>query len=102
MLKTKENLVDDDEDDDELVPDTKFRRIISMSKETQDRRDRDPRLAEIGWPVKVKYPGSGPKAPGFRFRSHIKRFQNNLLELALEKRDRLFGKLDAEGDTAAE
>jgi len=81
----------------EMVPDTELRKIYSISKSTQDRRDNDPEWAAIGWPVKVKLdPNANNKTPGFRFRSQIETFNKNVLAIALKKREQLFDKLAAE------
>jgi hypothetical protein len=67
---------------DELVPDPQVAREFSVTAMTLWRWDRDPELAELGWPEKIKI-----RNRNFRFRSRLERFKSNILARALADRE---------------
>jgi hypothetical protein len=66
---------------DELVPDRQVRREVGVSDMTIWRWDRDPKMAELGWPPPVRI-----RKRKFRPRKQLETFKGNLLRRALETR----------------
>jgi len=67
---------------DELVPDRQVRREVGgVSDMTIWRWDRDPKMAELGWPPAVKI-----RKRKFRPRKQLEAFKANLLREAVETR----------------
>jgi hypothetical protein len=63
---------------DELVPDPQVRREFGgISEMTTGRWDRDPKMAELGWPPPVKI-----RTRKFRPRKQLEAFKANLLRQA--------------------
>ena len=67
-----------------LIPDPEVFRELSITAMTAWRWDRDPRMAELGWPVPI-YRGRYK----FRDSKQYKKFKTNLLRQAIAKRDAL-------------
>ena len=68
---------------DQFVPDSQVRAELSISPMTMWRMDRDPRLAELGWPPPMR-----PMANGYKYRSRLalEKFKQNMLQRALAAR----------------
>lgn len=58
----------------EFVPDAKVRREFNVSRMTISRWDKDPAMADLGWPSAVDINGRK-----YRVRSGIESFKKNLL-----------------------
>lgn len=67
-----------------LIPDPEIRRDLRITKMTTHRWDRDPRMAELGWPPPI-YRGR------FKFRdaTQYARFRAKLAREAIARRDTL-------------
>jgi hypothetical protein len=70
-----------------LIPDPKVFRDLSITAMTGWRWDRDPRMAELGWPPPI-YRGRYK----FRDANQIQKFKSNLLQQAIKRH----GALDQE------
>jgi hypothetical protein len=79
------NAADDpDSPFDTLVPDPQVRRELgNISEMTTNRWDRDPRMAEMGWPPKIKI-----RERNFRGRRLFEAFKHELAIRALHDRAR--------------
>jgi hypothetical protein len=73
---------DADEKPDELVPDSEVSRELGdLSKMTLYRWDRDPEMAELGWPPRIEV-----RKRNYRFRKQLEKFKKALLRRAIEQR----------------
>jgi hypothetical protein len=68
-----------------LIPDPEVFRDLSISPMTGWRWDRDPRMAELGWPLPI-YRGRYK----FRDSKQYAKFKENLVQAAIAKRAALF------------
>lgn len=64
-----------------LVPDPQVCKEFHVTSMTIWRWDRDPRMAELGWPPKVPIKGRN-----YRHRSKLEAFKVNLLQRAVAER----------------
>jgi len=67
---------------DSFVPDPVALKELAITDMTAWRRDHDPRMAALGWPVKVNIGGRN-----FRSRKQLEAFKENMMRRALAKRD---------------
>jgi len=86
---------------DAWIPDSVLIAELDISPSQKDRFDRDPKMAALGWPPKMKF-GSpegepDPKAHNFRSRRQTEIFKRNVLDLAIKHRTALFEKLFGKG-----
>jgi hypothetical protein len=66
---------------DELVPDPKVSREFGVSAMTLWRWDRDPQLAQLGWPAPIEI-----RRRKFRSRKQLESFKAKMLRNALKER----------------
>jgi hypothetical protein len=67
---------------DSLVPDTEVQKELGTNEMGMWRRDHDPRMAELGWPLKIKI-----GRLNYRQRSAIEAFKANVVRRAFTDRE---------------
>ena len=81
MTKRKRPLPPLDPNVDKLVPDNMVRAELAISTMGAWRWDRDPKMAELGWPPCIRI---GPRK--YRSRQALERFKQNLVRRAIAER----------------
>jgi hypothetical protein len=80
MLNTTTTTLPDDAPD-QFVPDPVVWKEFGVCSMTGDRWDKDPRMAELGWPPPIRI-----KSRKFRSRRMLEKFKNALLSAAIAAR----------------
>jgi|HubBroStandDraft_6_1064221.scaffolds.fasta_scaffold2332601_1 hypothetical protein len=70
-----------DDAPDQLVPDPQVQKEFSVCAMTMDRWDKDPKMAELGWPPPIRI-----KIRKYRSRRLIERFKASLVKAAIAAR----------------
>jgi hypothetical protein len=83
-----------------LIPNKEFLADLHLSEMQGWRNDRDPEMIALGWPLPIKR-GTDKFAPVFRWSNQIKRFKEQLAQLALENRKALLAKARKAEEAAA-
>jgi hypothetical protein len=72
-----------DDAPDQLVPDPQVQKEFSVCAMTMDRWDKDPKMAELGWPQPIRI-----RIRKYRSRRLIERFKASLVKAAIAARAR--------------
>jgi hypothetical protein len=68
---------------DKFVPDRQVRAELSIAPMTMWRWDRDPALAELGWPPIIRMGAQGRK---YRSRKQLEKFKETMVQRAIAAR----------------
>jgi hypothetical protein len=68
---------------DTFVPDRVVRAELNISPMTAWRWDRDPAMADLGWPPVIRIGAQGRK---YRSRNQLERFKDNMVQRAIAQR----------------
>ena len=84
-MTKKKTPADEQAANDRFVPDRLVRAELHFSPMTARRWDRDPAMAELGWPPVIRIAG-GKVGRKFRSRLQLENFKANLVQRAIAQR----------------